>query len=318
MQSALVTGGAGFIGSNLVRALVASGEKVRVLDDMSTGSVENLASVNGSVELVEGDLRDPYTVRRAVSGIQVVYHLGAIPSVARSVADPRTSHAVNVNGALNVLMAARDEEVRRIVFASSSSVYGDTQILPKHEGMPVAPTSPYAAGKLAGEGCMQSFAATYGMETISLRFFNVFGPNQNPASEYAAVVPRFMSRMLSGAPPLIFGDGFQSRDFTFVANVVQACLLAADAGPEAIGQVVNVGCGTRTSLLDLVETMNQLLGTELRPGHLDPRPGDVRDSQADVSKAQQVIGYRPLVSLREGLRRTIDWMAERRAAVGAG
>jgi UDP-glucose 4-epimerase len=223
-----------------------------------------------------------------------------------------------VNGTLNVLMAARDEEVRRIVFASSSSVYGDTQILPKHEGMPVAPMSPYAASKLASEGCMQSFAATYGMETISLRFFNVFGPNQNPASEYAAVVPRFISRILSGAPPLIFGDGYQSRDFTFVANVVQACLLAADAGPEAMGQVVNVGCGMRTSLLDLVEAMNQLLGTELRPSHLDPRPGDVRDSQADVSKAQQVIGYRPLVSFREGLRRTIDWMAERRAAVGAG
>jgi nucleoside-diphosphate-sugar epimerase len=312
--SVLVTGGAGFIGSNLVRSLAADGEAVRVLDDFSTGRSENLAGLGGQVELVKADVRDQVQVGRAVAGVEVVYHLAALPSVARSVADPRASHQVNVDGTLNVLLAARDAGVRRLVYASSSSVYGDTPELPKHEEMPVSPRSPYAASKLAGEAYCRGFARVYPLQTVCLRFFNVFGPHQDPASQYAAVVPRFITRMLAGLPAEVTGDGQQTRDFTFVANAVEACRRAAAAGPEAVGETMNIGCGDRISVLDLVDLINDLLGRAIAPVFTAPRPGDIRDSKAAVAKARDLIGYRPLVTVRDGLAATIDWFASAGAA----
>ena len=314
-MAVLVTGGAGFIGSNLVRFLAASGNDVRVLDDLSTGSTDNLAELGASVATITGDVRDVDTVREAVAGAEVVYHLAALPSVARSLLDPVTTHRVNVDGTLNVLEAARVAGVRRVVYASSSSVYGDTPVLPKDESMPPSPRSPYAASKLAGEAYCRAYATAYGLQTVSLRFFNVFGPRQDPASEYAAVVPRFITRMLAGEQPEIFGDGQQSRDFTFVGNAVQACALAGTA-PQASGEHVNVGCGDRISLLDLVEAINGLLGTNIQPDFLPPRRGDVRHSQADISKARDLLGYRPEVAVTEGLARTVAWFSRREAVVG--
>jgi nucleoside-diphosphate-sugar epimerase len=307
--NALVTGGAGFIGSNLVRSLAADGHAVRVLDDLSTGRKENLEGVDG--EVVVGDVRDRPLVRRAVDGVEVVFHLAALPSVARSVADPRASHEVNVDGTLNVLLAAGDAGVRRLVYASSSSVYGDTPTLPKHEDMPVSPRSPYAAAKLAGEAYCRAFSHVYPLETVSLRFFNVFGPRQDPASQYAAVVPRFVTRMLAGRPAEVTGDGRQTRDFTYVDNAVSACRLAATAGPDAAGQAMNVGCNDRISVLDLVHLVNGLLGERIEPVFTPTRPGDVRDSQAATDRAERLIGYRPLVPVREGLAATVRWFADR-------
>jgi UDP-glucose 4-epimerase len=303
---ALVTGGAGFIGSHLVRALVEGGHRVRVLDDLSTGSPGNLDGVG--VEMLVGDLRDPDAVRTAVAGAEVVHHLGALGSVSRSVADPVRSTSVNLMGTLNLLIAARQAGVRRMVFASSSSVYGDTPTLPKHEEMAPVPLSPYGASKLAAESYCRAFAHSYGLETVSLRFFNVFGPRQDPTSEYAAVIPRFASRMLAGEPPLVFGDGRQSRDFTYVDNAVRACLLAAAAGPEAVGEVMNVGCGDTHTLLDLIDAMNAHLGTALQPVFTDPRPGDVRHSLASIEKAERMIKYRPEISVSQGLSKTLDWL----------
>ena len=308
-MNVLVTGGAGFIGSNLVGALAGDGHPVRVLDDLSTGRKENLDGVAGNVEVVLGDVRDRALVRGALDGVEVVFHLAALPSVARSVADPRASHEVNVDGTLNVLLAAGDAGVRRLVYASSSSVYGDTPLLPKHEEMPVSPRSPYAAAKLAGEAYCRAFSHVYPLETVCLRFFNVFGPRQDPASQYAAVVPRFVTRMLAGRPAEVTGDGRQTRDFTFVANAVEACRLAASAGPEAVGQAMNVGCADRISVLDLVGLINDLLGQRLDPVFTPARPGDVRDSQASTDKAKRLIGYRPLVPVREGMAATVRWFA---------
>jgi UDP-glucose 4-epimerase len=307
--SVLVTGGAGFIGSNLVRYLIASGEQVRVLDDLSTGFAANLREIEDKVELVIDDVRDPAAVRRAMAGVDVVYHLAALPTVARSVADPIVVNAVNVDGTLNVLMASRDEGVRRIIYASSSSVYGDTPTLPKYEDMPTAPQSPYAASKQGGEVYCCVFTAVYGLETVSLRFFNVFGPGQDPASEYAAVIPRFISRMLGGERPVIFGDGGQSRDFTYVDNAVRACALAASAGPEAAGEAMNVACGARITLLELVETLNEILGTRFEPEFAPVRSGDVRHSLAAVGKAERLIGYVPTIPVREGLAKTAESLA---------
>jgi UDP-glucose 4-epimerase len=304
----LVTGGAGFIGSNLVHSLAASGRRVRVVDDLSTGSLENVAGVPG-LSVVIGDLRDEQAVREAVDGVEVVFHLGALPSVARSVADPRTSHQVNVNGTMNVLLAARDAGVRRVVYASSSSVYGDTPTLPKHEDMAVAPLSPYAASKLAGEAYCRAFTRVFGLETVSLRFFNVFGPRQDPGSEYAAVIPRFVTDMLKGERPVLFGDGGQSRDFTYVANAVQACLLAASAGPEVAGEAINVACGERTTLLELIDLLNELLDSNIGPQTVAPRKGDVRHSLASIDKAVRFLGYAPHVDLRSGLAETVRWFA---------
>ena len=305
-MNVLVTGGAGFIGSNLVHALAGAGEAVRVLDDFSTGRAENLAGAAGRIEVLEGDVRDPARVAAAVDGVEVVYHLAALPSVARSVADPRASHSVNVEGTLNLLLAARDAGVRRLVYASSSSVYGDTPVLPKHEGMPVSPRSPYAAAKLAGEAYCRALACVYPLETVSLRFFNVFGPRQDPQSQYAAVVPLFVTRMLAGLPAEITGDGGQTRDFTYVANVVEACRLAASAGPEASGEAMNIGCNDRISVLELARIIGELTGSGTDPVFVPRRPGDVRDSQADISKAARLIGYRPRVTVREGLAATVD------------
>jgi UDP-glucose 4-epimerase len=305
----LVTGGAGFIGSNLVRSLVAQGDRVEVFDDLSTGSRGNLSDVDGGAKLTVGDVRDAGAIARAVAGKEVVYHLAALPSVARSVADPATSHAVNVDGTLNVLEAARSSGVRRVVLASSSSVYGDTPTLPKHEEMPVSPRSPYAASKLAAEGYCRSYAHAYGLETVSLRFFNVFGPRQDPQSEYAAAIPRFVTRMLAGRPAVIFGDGRQSRDFTFITNAVQACLLSATAGPQASGEAFNVGCGSRITLLELVAMLGEIIGGAPEPEFAPSRAGDVRDSEAAVSKAVTLLGYQPLVGVREGLVETVRWFA---------
>ena len=308
-MNVLVTGGAGFIGSSLVRSLVADGHAVRVLDDFSTGRPGNLDGVDGDLEVLEGDLRDPAAVAKAVAGAEVVHHLAALPSVARSVADPRASHEVNVDGTLNLLLAAVDAEVRRLVYASSSSVYGDTPVLPKHEDMPVSPRSPYAAAKLAGEAYSRAFSQVYPLETVCLRFFNVVGPRQDPASQYAAVVPRFITRMLAGAPAEVTGDGRQTRDFTFVDNAVQACRLAAAAGPDAVGETMNVGCGDRLSVAALVELVNDLLEERVEPVFVPARAGDVRDSQAAVAKAERLIGYRPRVPVREGVAATVEWFA---------
>jgi len=303
----VVTGGAGFIGSNLVRALLAEDHRVRVVDDLSTGKLANLEGVQQDVRIDHEDVQDVAAMRRAMDGAETVFHLAALPSVTRSIEDPIRTNGVNVNGTLAVLVAARDAGVRRVVYASSSSIYGDVPTLPKHEGMAPAPRSPYAAAKLAAEAYCQSFTRVYGLETVSLRFFNVFGERQDPDSEYAAVIPRFGARMLAGERPEIFGDGGQSRDFTYIENAVRACMLAARAGPAAVGEVMNVACGARTSLRDLVAMLNAILGTELEPEFAEPRPGDVRHSEASIDRAAQLLGYRPTVDVPGGLRSTVEW-----------
>src|ERR671911_2382942 len=288
-MKALVTGGGGFIGSNVVRALLERGHDVKVLDNFSTGSRTNLVGLEDDVQLVEGDLRSYERVHAAVRGAEVVFHQGALPSVPRSVQDPLTTTAVNVEGTLNVLLAARDEGVRRIVNASSSSVYGNSGELPRVETQAPDPISPYAVAKLAAERFCASFSRVYGLEIVSLRFFNVFGPRQDPGSQYAAVVPRFATRMLAGRPAEVTGDGRQTRDFTFVANAVRACRLAASAGPDAVGETMNIGCGDRISVLDLVELVNDLLPERVDPVFTPARPGDVRDSQASIAAAERLI-----------------------------
>ena len=302
----LITGGAGFIGSNIVAELVRRGERVRVLDNFATGKRENLAPFLGQVELTEGDLRHPETVRQAVEGVEYVLHQGALPSVQRSIEDPLTTNEVNARGTLNLLIAARDAGVKRVVYASSSSIYGDSPTLPKVETMKPAPKSPYAASKLAGEHYCQVFHQVYGLEAVCLRYFNVFGPNQDPTSDYAAIIPKFITAMLRGDRPVIYGDGLQSRDFTPVVNVVEANLLAVDA-EDAAGKVLNVACGKRHNLLELVQALNRILDTSLTPIHAAPRPGDVRHSQADVSRAERVLGYRIGVEFEEGLERAVEW-----------
>lgn len=306
----LVTGGAGFIGSNIVEELLRRGERVRVLDNFSTGKRENLAAFQERIELVEGDLRDLSTVRRAVEGVDYVLHQAALPSVPRSVDDPLENDAVNVTGTLNLLVAARDAGVRRVVFASSCAVYGDEPTLPKREDMLPQPKSPYAVSKLAGEHYCRAFSEVYGLETVALRYFNVFGPRQDPASDYAAVIPLFITRMLRGQAPTIHGDGLQSRDFVYVADVVQANLLAATV-PGVAGHVFNIAGGERYTLLDLIRVLNDVLGTDIVPVHDAPRPGDVRHSQADIGAAQQALGYRVVVDFAEGLRRTVEWYRSR-------
>lgn len=307
----LVTGGAGFIGSNLTRALLASGQRVRVLDNFLTGKRENLAGLTGAhgdaFELVEGDLRDPGVVRKAAAGVEYVLHQGALPSVPRSVADPVLTNEINVAGTVNLLLAARDAGVRRVVFAASSSAYGDTPQLPKRESMTPNPKSPYAAQKLAGEHYLRIFYEIYGLETVSLRYFNVFGPRQDPGSTYAAVIPRFITSVLRGVPPTIYGDGLQTRDFTFIDNVIQANLAACAAPKAACGKVVNIACGERVSLLDILELVYGLAGKRVPPKFEPARQGDVRDSLADISLAKDLIGYDPKVPFATGLGQTFDW-----------
>jgi nucleoside-diphosphate-sugar epimerase len=300
----LVTGGAGFIGSNLVDELVARGHAVRVLDNFSTGSRPNLAASAADVELVEGDLRSYERVHHAVRGCDVVFHQGALPSVPRSVQDPLTTSEINVGGTLNVLLNARDEGVRRLVFASSSSIYGDAPGYPRTESITPMPKAPYPVSKLAAEQYCRVFASVYGLETVSLRYFNVFGRRQDPASQYSAVIPRFISAMRMGRAPTVYGSGRQMRDFTHIDNVVAANVLAMDA-PDAAGRVFNVGCGGSHSLNELIEILNRQLGTEIEAVHAAPRPGDVERSWADISLAEELLGYTPSVDFEEGLRLTL-------------
>jgi UDP-glucose 4-epimerase len=307
----LVTGGGGFIGSNVVRALLARGDEVRVLDNFSTGSRANLAGLEHDVQLVEGDLRSYERVHAAVRGAEVVFHQGALPSVPRSVQDPLTTTAVNIEGTLNVLLAARDEGVRRIVNASSSSVYGNTGELPRVETQAPDPISPYAVAKLAAERFCTSFSRVYGMEIVSLRYFNVFGPRQDPTSQYAAVVPRFISAVAAGEPVTIYGDGEQSRDFTFVDNVVGANLLAADA-PGVGGEILNVATGGSVTVNALADAIGDLLGRPVEKAYEPARDADVRASWADVGEAKRLLGFEPHVDFDQGLERTADYLLGRK------
>jgi nucleoside-diphosphate-sugar epimerase len=306
----LVTGGAGFIGSNLVHALLERGDTVRVLDNFATGNRANLAGLEEDVEVVEGELRSYERVHNAVRGVELVFHQGALPSVPRSVQDPLTTSAVTIEGTLNVLLAARDENVRRVVFASSSSVYGNGGALPRAEAQQPDPISPYAVAKLAAERYCVSFHRVYGLEAVALRYFNVFGPRQDPMSQYAAVVPRFLAAINEGRPVTIHGDGSQSRDFTYVSNVVGANVLAADAA-DAGGTVLNIATGRRASVSELADAIGDALGRPVEKEFLPTRTGDVRDSWADISAAESVLGYEPSVGLDEGLRLTADALFSR-------
>jgi nucleoside-diphosphate-sugar epimerase len=314
----LVTGGAGFIGSHLARRLVADGHEVRVLDNFSTGNRSNLAPLGDAVEIVEGDMQSYERVNNAVRDCEVVFHEAALPSVPRSIQDPLTSNAVNVIGTLNLLLASRDSGVRRVVFASSSSIYGADKTLPKQEDRAPQPISPYAVAKLAGEGYCRSFAQVYALETVAVRYFNVFGPRQDPLSQYAAVIPKFITALLDETPPIVFGDGEQSRDFTYIDNVVEANLLAASAEGVS-GQTFNIACGERISLNRLLDDLRGIIGVDLEASYLDPRPGDVMHSLADISKARELLGYEPAIDFGEGLRRTVeDHLAQRERAHADG
>jgi UDP-glucose 4-epimerase len=306
MRQFLVTGGAGFIGSHIAEALVRRGDRVRVLDNLSTGNRANLAGFREQIEFIEGDLLDPATVARAVDGVECIFHQAALASVPRSIERPLDTNAVGVTGTVALLDAARRAGVRRVMFAGSSSVFGDQPTMSKRETDPCAPISPYGASKLAGEIYCQAFTATYGLETVTLRYFNVFGPRQDPDSPYSAVIPLFITAMLAGRSPVVYGDGGQSRDFTYVANVVHANLLAADA-KDVAGRVFNVANGRTTSLLELVAALNRLLGTNVQPRHDPPRAGDIRESLADITQARKWLGYEPQIGFEEGLRRSIDY-----------
>ena len=308
MRTFLVTGGAGFIGSHIAEALVARGDRVRVLDNLSTGHRTNLAHLAGKVELVEGDVTDAASVAAAVRGVDCVFHEAALASVPRSVEHPLDTNAACVTGTLTVLDAARRAGVRRLVYAASSSAYGDQPTSSKRETDLPAPISPYGAAKFAGESYCQAFWSTYGFETVAIRYFNVFGPRQDPFSQYSAVIPLFITAMLAGKRPTIFGDGHQSRDFTYIANVVHGNLLAADADAELVaGRTLNVANGRSTSLLELIAVLNELLGTKVEPVHEPARVGDVRESLADITQARARLKYEPQVGFEEGLRRSIDY-----------
>lgn len=306
MAKYLVTGGAGFIGSHIVTALVERGDEVRVLDNFCTGKRENLAHFAGQVEVVEGDLLSADAVDAAAEGVEVVYHQAALASVPRSVNRPLDTHAACATGTLHVLDSARRLGVRRVVYAGSSSAYGNQPFMSKREGDLPSPLSPYAAAKLTGEMYCKAFGATYGLETVVIRYFNVFGPRQDPDSEYSAVIPKFVVAMLAGKQPTVYGDGGQSRDFTFVQNVVAGNLAAADA-PSAAGGTFNVACGSQCTLLDLIASINRVLGTSIEPIFVEARVGDVRESLADVAAARQHLGYEPVVDFDEGLRRSIEY-----------
>ena len=310
MSAYLVTGGAGFIGSHIAIRLLRDGHTVRVLDNLSTGRRDNLdvirASSSEGFEWLEGDIRSVETCRKACRGVDYVLHQAALASVQRSMENPGETTAVNVHGLVNVLAAARELGVRRVVCASSSSVYGDTSALPKHEGMVPAPLSPYAVSKLAGEQFGRVFATTLGLETISLRYFNVFGQRQDPKSQYAAVIPLFATSLREGTPPRIFGDGRQSRDFTYIENVVEANLAACTRG-KGDGQAINVACGEHYTLLALLESMYRIFGVRVEPEFLPPRPGDVRHSQASIERANRELGFTPRIGFEEGLKRTLEY-----------
>jgi len=308
MSNVLVTGGAGFIGSNLTEALLQRGHFVRVLDDFSTGKRENLIFDKKFpfLEIVEGDIREFSTCQKAVKGIEYVFHQAALPSVQRSIEDPETSNAVNVGGTLNILLAAKETGVKRVIYASSSSVYGDTPALPKHEEMPSNPLSPYALQKYIGEQYCRLFYQLYGLDTISLRYFNIFGPKQDPNSLYSAVIPKFIDALLQGRPPIIFGDGEQSRDFTYIENVVQANLLAMSA-EHLHGEAINIACGKRISLNQLLNVLKEILGSKLSPIYQEPRKGDVKHSLADICKGKEILNYEPTVGIEIGLEKTVEF-----------
>jgi UDP-glucose 4-epimerase len=312
-MKALVTGGAGFIGSHLAARLVAEGHEVRVLDNFATGRRSNIDAIGGDVELIEGDIQSYERASKAVRGCEIVFHQAALPSVPRSIQDPLTSNATNVIGTLNILLAARDEDVQRVVCASSSSVYGANPTLPKVEDMAALPISPYATAKLAAEGYCRSFGVGYGLETVALRYFNVFGARQDPTSQYAAVIPNFIVALLENRPVTVFGDGEQSRDFTHVDNVVQANLLAIDA-PDVSGKVFNVAYGCEVTLNGLVAELQELIGCDVETIHEPARAGDVPHSLASLARAREELGYEPEVDLREGLTRTIAHYREQCAA----
>jgi len=311
MHTYLVTGGAGFIGSHLAEDLVRRGERVRVVDSLITGKRANLAHLP-QVEFLEGDLAELAVARRAVEGVDYVLHQAAIPSVPRSVSDPITSNRANIDATLNVLVAARDAGVKRVVYAGSSSAYGDTPTLPKHEEMPTSPLSPYALQKLVGEQYLKMFNRLYGLDTVTIRYFNVFGPRQDPSSPYSGVISLFISALVEGRRPTIYGDGGQTRDFTYVANVVDGVLRACHA-PGIAGEMMNVATGGRISLNELLATLADLVGTRTEAIYAEPRAGDVRDSQADISRARRLTGYEPTVGLREGLERTLAWYRSEQA-----
>ncbi len=313
MAKFLITGGAGFIGSNLARKLVSMGEEVVILDDFSTGKRENLEDLQSRVKIIEGDICSMQTVRDATKGCHYVLHHAAVVSVVRSVEDPIRSNAVNVDGTLNCLVAARDAGVKRFVYAASSSAYGNSPTLPKREDMKPDPMSPYGVSKLVGEMYCKVFNDVFGLETVSLRYFNIFGPYQDPHSQYAAVIPIFITRLLRGEKPIVYGDGNQSRDFTYIDNAIEANL-AAITSPLAPGKVINVACGTRYTLNDLIRKLWDLTETRLEPIYTDPRPGDVLHSQGDITYAAEILGYNPRVSFEDGLQKTVAWFRDRLAS----
>jgi nucleoside-diphosphate-sugar epimerase len=309
---ALVTGGAGFIGSHIAAALIERGARVRIIDDLSTGHRENVAEIGGDVDFIQASLTDQKAVGRALQNVELVFHEAAIPSVPRSVAKPGETHEASVNATFSLLLAARDQKVRRLVYAASSSAYGDQPELPKREDMRPDPLSPYAVAKLVGEYYCQVFSRVYGLETVALRYFNVFGPRQDPGSQYSGVISRFIDALLNGKQPVIYGDGEQSRDFTYISNVVDANLRAAESG-AAVGQVINIANGKRVTINEVLEMLKKLIGqTDVQTEHAPARTGDVRDSLADLDLARSLLGYSPKVDLKEGLRLTIDWWTKSR------
>jgi len=309
MDKFLVTGGAGFIGSNICKKLVSRGCFVRVIDNLLTGKKSNLSAISDKIEFIEADMGNPDVARQAMEGVDIVLHQGALPSVPRSVDDPAATHRHCVDATFTLLLAARDAKVKRFVYAASSSAYGDTPTLPKVETMPVNPLSPYAAAKLVGEYYCSVFSKVFGLETVSLRYFNVFGPQQDPTSQYAAAIPAFVTSILKGKPPTIYGDGEQSRDFTYVDNVVEANLLAAGA-KQTKGEVVNIACGEAITVNAIIKMINEIVGKSVKPTYVPARKGDVKHSLADITLAKNLIGYKPVVSFKDGLEKAIKWYSE--------
>lgn len=327
-MNVLVTGGGGFIGSHLVEGLVRRGHVVRILDNFSTGKRANLAAIRDAdgaelfsadckplqparCTLIEGTIVDADTCRKACDGIEFILHHGAVPSVPESIANPANSHRANVEGTFNLLMAARDCQVRRVIYAASSSAYGESEKLPKVESMPTSPLSPYAVQKLAGENYCSVFSTCYNVQTLSLRYFNVFGPRQDPKSQYAAAIPAFVTSILKNEPPTIYGDGEQTRDFTYIENVVVANLMAMEA-KQTRGEIINIACGEHVTVNQIIQRINEVLGRSVRPNYVPPRAGDIKHSWADIALAEKVIGYRPVVSFSDGLQKTIEWYAANR------